>query len=71
MDEDAAMRKALQAAQQNHSSQTRPQTITNLTAQVSQKEKPYAAMEFPSTEYRLLALFRYWNIVNYFFHINT
>ena len=24
-------------------------------------------MPFPSEEYRLLALFRYWNVINYFF----
>lgn len=28
-------------------------------------ERDYAAMTFPSTEYRLLALFRFWNIINY------
>jgi C-terminal processing protease CtpA/Prc len=35
--------------------------------QVSQKDKPYAAMEFPDKNYRLLALFRFWNVINYFF----
>lgn len=30
-------------------------------------EQPYASPVYPSEEYRLLALFRYWNIVNYFF----
>lgn len=30
-------------------------------------EKPYKELIFPSSEYRLLGLFRYWNIVNYFF----
>ncbi len=34
-------------------------TITN--------EAPYDEMAFPELPYRLLALFRYWNIVNYFF----
>ena len=24
-------------------------------------------MVFPNAEYRLLALFRYWNVINYFF----
>ncbi|MEW6733874.1 MAG: S41 family peptidase [Acidobacteriota bacterium] len=33
----------------------------------SLKDKPYSEMEIPSEEYRLLALFRYWNIINYFF----
>ncbi|HEU4767192.1 MAG TPA: S41 family peptidase, partial [Pyrinomonadaceae bacterium] len=35
--------------------------------QVSQKEKPYLETQFPTVEYRLLALFRFWNVVNYFF----
>ncbi len=30
-------------------------------------EKPYAAMVYPDAGYRLLALFRYWNIIQYFF----
>lgn len=34
-------------------------TITN--------EPTYEDMAFPELEYRILALFRYWNIVNYFF----
>jgi len=31
------------------------------------KEKPYDRMSFPSKEYRLLGIFRYWNIINYFY----
>lgn len=31
------------------------------------EENHYKEMQFPSTEYRLLALFRYWNIINYFY----
>ena len=30
-------------------------------------ESPYQDMQYPELSYRLLALFRYWNIVNYFF----
>ncbi len=30
-------------------------------------ENPYPEMKYPSYEYRLLGLFRYWNIVNYFY----
>ena len=36
-------------------------------AQISQKDRTYSEMEFPAKEYRLLALFRFWNIINYFF----
>lgn len=30
-------------------------------------EKPYRGMVYPSTPFRLLTLFRYWNIINYFY----
>jgi C-terminal processing protease CtpA/Prc/predicted secreted protein len=65
--EDAAMREALQAAQQNRVAQARPRTSANLTTQVSQKDKTYAEMSFPVREYRLLSLFRFWNVINYFY----
>ena len=65
--EDAVMREALQAAQQNRVAQTRARTSANLTTQVSQKDKTYAEMSFPGKEYRMLALFRFWNVINYFF----
>jgi C-terminal processing protease CtpA/Prc len=32
----------------------------------SRLENPYPQMEFPNKEYRLLALFRYWNVMRYF-----
>jgi C-terminal processing protease CtpA/Prc len=31
------------------------------------RDDPYAGMTFPSEEYRLLALFRFWNVINYFY----
>lgn len=31
------------------------------------EENLYREMQFPSIEYRLLGLFRYWNIINYFY----
>jgi C-terminal processing protease CtpA/Prc len=31
------------------------------------KDNPYMQMSFPDEEYRLLALFRYWNVINYFY----
>ena len=42
------------------------QTAANI-AQVSQQDKAYAEREFPSKEYRLLALFRFWNVIQYFY----
>ncbi|MGD2089277.1 MAG: S41 family peptidase [Candidatus Aminicenantes bacterium] len=32
-----------------------------------ENEKPYSAPYYPDENYRLLALFRYWNIIQYFF----
>jgi C-terminal processing protease CtpA/Prc len=45
----------------------RVKTVTGNASQVSQKDKTYAEMEFPNAEYRLLALFRFWNVINLFF----
>ncbi len=33
----------------------------------SSKDNPHTQMSFPAEEYRLLALFRFWNIINYYF----
>ena len=30
-------------------------------------EKPYSAMKFPDTGYRILSLYRYWNMIQYWF----
>lgn len=65
--EDAAMREALKAARENRVAQGRTRTDANLATQVGQKDKIYAEMSFPGREYRLLALFRFWNVINYFF----
>jgi hypothetical protein len=65
--EDAAMKQALQAVQQNKVGPRPNRTVPPFASQVAQKDKPYADMEFPSVEYRMLALFRYWNVINYFF----
>ncbi|HEX8118496.1 MAG TPA: hypothetical protein VF521_14570, partial [Pyrinomonadaceae bacterium] len=57
----AAMAEALKAAQEGRASQVGRKGAGTLTPLVGQKERPYAEMEYPSAEYRLLALFRYWN----------
>lgn len=64
---DAALRDALSAAREGKLSQAGRKTAAVLTPVVGQKERTYAAMEFPTAEYRLLALFRYWAVVNYFY----
>ncbi len=63
---DDAMNEALKLAAQKDFK--RP--VNNNSAVVpleSVKDKPYPEMEFPAAEYRLLALFRYWNVINYFY----
>ena len=61
-----AMNEAVRMVQDNKPREKRKAPLTPVL-QVSQKDKPYADMTFPNSEYRLLALFRYWNVVNYFF----
>lgn len=62
--EDAALKEAIQG---KRSAQRQSRIPSPATGQITQKDNPYAEMTFPNTEYRLLALFRYWNVVNYFF----
>ena len=38
-----------------------------LFSNVNQRELTYPEMEYPNAEYRLLSLFRFWNVMNYFF----
>ncbi len=42
-------------------------TVAAAPSLLSVKDRPYAQMTFPSEEYRLLALFRFWCVINYFF----
>ena len=65
--DDAAFKEALRAAQEKRVAQKQSRAASPATTQTAQKDQPYAEMVFPNTEYRLLALFRYWNVVNYFF----
>jgi C-terminal processing protease CtpA/Prc len=39
----------------------------NLSPSVSMADRSYREMVYPSEEYRLLALFRFWNVIEYFF----
>jgi C-terminal processing protease CtpA/Prc len=65
--EDKAMKEALKVAGGEKPSLTRKQTVMASAPQIAPKDMTYAEMEFPSSEYRLLALFRFWNVINYFF----
>jgi C-terminal processing protease CtpA/Prc len=61
-----AMREAQRIVAENKFVSGRAKTVSANASQVSQKEKTYAEMEFPNAEYRLLALFRFWNVISYF-----
>lgn len=65
--EDTALKEAIRAIQEKRVAQKQNRVTSPATVQTTQKDQPYAEMVFPNTEYRLLALFRYWNVVNYFF----
>lgn len=64
---ETALREAMQAAQQNKAAQARRASVVSVTTQVSQRDNAYAEMAFPDSSYRLLALFRFWNVINYFY----
>src|SRR5262249_5892281 len=63
--EDAALNAAIQSLASPPPS--RPTLAAPVARLRSGHDKPYAQMTFPSAEYRLLALFRFWNIIHYFF----
>ena len=62
-----AMKDAMQVVQENKVGPRPSRTAPQFTAQNAEKDNPYAEMTFPATEYRLLALFRFWNVINHFF----
>ena len=65
--DDAAMKEALRVVQENKVGPGGNRTVPPFTAQVGQKDNAYAEMNFPTVEYRLLALFRFWHVINNFF----
>jgi len=58
---------ALKALQENRIAQRPLRDTAPLTTKTTEKDEPYADMLFPNVEYRLLTLFRYWSVINYFF----
>jgi C-terminal processing protease CtpA/Prc len=62
-----ATEEALKALQENKIAQRPTRDAGPRTTQTTEKDEPYADMVYPNVEYRLLALFRYWNVVNNFF----
>ncbi len=62
---DAALAAALKAAAQpSNRTKAAPDAPPAMRGYL---DNPYSQMSFPDAEHRLLALFRFWNIINYFF----
>jgi C-terminal processing protease CtpA/Prc len=62
-----AEKLARQILAENKFVSNRPKSAPTVISQISQKDKNYPEMEFPNAEYRLLALFRFWHVINLFF----
>ena len=65
--EDAALKAALKVVQENKVGPKPKRPGALATFHTVEEDKSYAQMSFPNAEYRMLALFRYWNVINYFF----
>lgn len=65
--QDAAMSEALKNIKENTLTRPKNKTVEPFPTLPDDKDKPYAEMEFPNVEYRLLELFRFWNVINYFY----
>lgn len=49
---------------QNYYAQNNPDDDGNI---ITPNENPYTEMKLPDTAYRLLGLFRFWNVINYYY----
>jgi C-terminal processing protease CtpA/Prc len=65
-DSSPAMAAAMKAVREGvmTAQRTRPATAA---AALKKADKLYSEMTYPTAPYRLLAVFRFWNIINYFF----
>jgi C-terminal processing protease CtpA/Prc len=62
------LRTALQRVLACHSSATpHPYLMANRLGLVSPQERAYASPTLPTSAYRLLGLFRYWNLIQYYY----
>lgn len=62
-----AEREAREIIAENKFISNRAKMAPTFAPQISKKDNPYAEMKFPEKECRLFALFRFWNVINYFF----
>lgn len=65
--EDTAFKEAMKALSENKTGPKPKSGRAIATFSTTEEDKSYPEMVFPNAEYRLLALFRYWNVINYFF----
>jgi C-terminal processing protease CtpA/Prc len=65
--DDAALKEAMKALQENRVGPKPKRAEATAAFQKVENDKAYPEMVFPNVEYRLLALFRFWNVINYFF----
>ena len=65
--ENAALKEAMNAVTENKIGPKQKSGNAIATFHTVEEDKSYPEMVFPNAEYRLLALFRYWNVLNYFF----
>jgi len=62
-----AFKTALELIQGPARSTTLLKSATAATAPVWRPDKKYDEMHYPDVDYRLLALFRFWNVIHYFY----
>ena len=65
--EDTALKEAMRTLRENKTGPKPKSGRAIATFHSTEEDKSYPEMVFPTAEYRLLALFRYWNVINYFF----
>lgn len=63
----ATIEDALKTLRENKPGPKPNRSAATAASKTTEMDKPYAEMTFPNVEYRLLALFRFWNVINYFF----
>jgi C-terminal processing protease CtpA/Prc len=62
---EKSLETALMLARSTESSKISPKKLISIGSPL--RDRSYADMKFPALEYRLLATFRIWNVINYFF----
>ena len=66
VDQDAALGRAMDITA-GKAAIEKPKTRASAPNPPLAKENPYAEMSYPAEEYRLLSLFRFWNVIHYFY----